>query len=65
MEYRQDPPDSVIDEIASLLATGYLRLRNARTLQGGSGVTPPPELHPDAGDGLDSAPELSPHGAVS
>jgi hypothetical protein len=65
MEYRQDPPDSVIDEIASLLATGYLRLRNARTLQDADGVTPPPEPHPDAGEGLDSAPELSPHGAVS
>ena len=25
--------DAVIEEIASILATGYLRLRNARTLQ--------------------------------
>jgi hypothetical protein len=65
MEYRQDPPDSVIDEIASLLATGYLRLRNARTVQNAGGATPLPALHPDAGEGLDSAPELSPHGAVS
>jgi len=65
MEYRQDPPDSVIDEIASLLATGYLRLRNARTLQDAGGVTPLPEPHPDTGEGLDSAQELSPHGAVS
>jgi hypothetical protein len=65
MEYPQDPPDSVIDEIASLLATGYLRLRNTRTLQDAGCVTPLPEPHPDAGEGLDSAPELSPHGAVS
>ena len=31
MELREDPLDSVIEEIAALLATGYLRLCKART----------------------------------
>ena len=65
MEYRQDPPDSVIDEIASLLATGYFRLRNARTLPAGAGPAPAPEPVPEAGERLDSAPDVSPYGAVS
>jgi hypothetical protein len=65
MEYLRDPPDSVVDEIASLLATGYLRLRSARTLQDAGSVTPPLQPNPDAGERLDSAPDLSPHGAVS
>jgi hypothetical protein len=65
MEYRQDPHDSVIDEVASILATGYLRLRSARTLQDSGSVTPPPESHPEAGERLDSAPNLSPHSAGS
>lgn len=33
MEDQQDPPANVIDEVASILATGYLRMRNARTIQ--------------------------------
>ena len=65
MEYRQDPPDSVVDEIASILATGYLRLRDARTLRESGSIGPTPEPHPEAGERLDSAPDLSPHGAVS
>jgi len=65
MEYREDQSDSVVEEVASVLATGYLRLRSARTLQDSGGVNPPPEPHPESGDGLDSAPDLSPHGAVS
>ena len=32
MDFREDPPDSVIEEIAAILATGYLRLCKARTL---------------------------------
>jgi hypothetical protein len=32
MEFLEDPLASVIEEIAALLATGYLRLRKARTL---------------------------------
>lgn len=32
MEFREDPLASVIEEIATVLATGYLRLRKARTL---------------------------------
>ena len=33
MEFREDPLASVIEEIATLLATGYLRLRKARTAE--------------------------------
>ncbi len=32
MDLREDPPDSVIDEIAAILAIGYLRLCKARHL---------------------------------
>lgn len=32
MEFREDPLESLIEEIATLLATGYLRLRKARIL---------------------------------
>ena len=56
MGSRQDPPDEVIEEIASILATGYLRLRNARTVQEPAG-------DPDAGECLDSAPNPSLHRA--
>jgi len=31
MEDRQDPSQTLIEEVASILATGYLRLRNADT----------------------------------
>lgn len=33
MQERSDPPQAVIEEIASILATGYLRLRSARQLR--------------------------------
>jgi hypothetical protein len=56
MGNRQDPPDEVIKEIASILATGYLRMRNARTVQ---------ESGSDFEEGLASAPNLSLHSAVS
>jgi len=65
MEYREDPSDSVVEEIASILASGYLRLRGARTLPDSGGVTPPPEPPSESEERLDSAPEPSPHGAVS
>ena len=39
MELREDPLESVIEEIAALLATGYLRLRKARILA--EPATPP------------------------
>jgi hypothetical protein len=32
MDLREDPLDSVIEEIAAILATGYLRLCKARRL---------------------------------
>jgi hypothetical protein len=52
----QDPPEDVIDEVASILATGYLRMRNARRLQ---------ESGTDSEEGLEVSPDLSPHGAAS
>ena len=52
MEDRQDPSQSVIEEVASLLATGYLRLRNARTLADR-------DSHQEPVQGLDSAPDTS------
>ena len=64
MDFRQDPPDSVIDEVASILATGYLRLRSARTLGESGGVVLAAEPHPAAAEQLESVPDLSPHGAV-
>ena len=57
MEHRADPPNSVIEEIASILATGYLRLRNARVL--------PDREDEESVEDLDSAPDTSPHGAGS
>jgi hypothetical protein len=56
MEKRQDPPDAVIEEIASILATGYLRMRNARTVQ--------EPTCPEAEERLDSGPYPSLHRAV-
>ena len=58
MEDRQDPSQSVIEEVASILAAGYLRLRNARTLPDREGNQEPIQ-------GLDSAPDTSPHRAGS
>lgn len=48
MEFREDPLASVIEEIAALLATGYLRLREVRTLS--ESAAPP------TGEPLESAP---------
>lgn len=64
MDFRQDPPDSVTDEVASILATGYLRLRSARTLGESGSVAAAPEPHPETEEQLESVPDLSPHGAV-
>jgi len=58
MEDRQDPSQSVIEEVASILAAGYLRLRNARTL-------PERDSNQEPVQGLDSAPDTSPHRAGS
>lgn len=57
MEDQQDPPGDVIEEVASILAAGYLRMRSARTLQE-SGSTNP-------GEDLDSATNPSPYRAGS
>lgn len=51
MEIPEDPPDSVIEEIATLLAAGYLRLRKSRTLTESSAL-PAPQAD---GEPLDSA----------
>jgi hypothetical protein len=58
MEDRQDPCQSAIEEVASILATGYLRLRNARTLSDRGDNQEPVQ-------GLDSAPDTSPYRAGS
>ncbi len=57
MQDHQDPPQAVIDEVASLLATGYLRMRSTRVTPDG-GILPPTI-------GLDSAPDTSPDRAGS
>jgi hypothetical protein len=54
MEIREDPLDSVIEEIAALLATAYLRLWKARTLSQAA-AAPTPGLQA-TGEPLDSAP---------
>ena len=61
MDFREDPLASVIEEIAALLATGYLRLCKARTL---SESAAPSALHA-TGEPLDSAPGTRPYGAMS
>lgn len=65
MEHREDLPDSIVEEIASILAAGYLRLRSARTLRDSGVVAPAPEPDSEAREQLDSARDPSPHGAVS
>jgi hypothetical protein len=58
MEDPQDPPQTVIEEVASILATGYLRLRTARTLADRDAKQEPFQA-------LDNVPDMSPHGAGS
>ena len=58
MEFREDPLASVIEEIAALLATGYLRLRKARILS--ESAAPPAPALQATGEPLDSAPCASP-----
>jgi hypothetical protein len=57
----EDPLDSVIEEIATLLAAGYLRLRKSRTLSE-SPALPAPQA---TGKPLDNAPGAVSHGAMS
>jgi hypothetical protein len=61
MEFREDPLVSVIEEIAALLATGYLRLRNERTL---SESATPPAIQA-TGERLDSLLGTRSHGATN
>jgi hypothetical protein len=61
MDSREDPLASVIEEIAALLATGYLRLRKARTLSESAA----PSALQAIGEPLDSAPGARPYGAMS
>jgi len=58
MEFRDDPPDSVIEEIAAILATGYLRLRKEQSL-GGSAF---PQAIQATGEQVDSTPGESRQG---
>lgn len=58
MEFQVDPLESAIEEIAALLATGYLRLRKARTLSAPAG----PPVSQATGEQLDNAQGPSPHG---
>jgi hypothetical protein len=50
MEFREDPPDSIIEEIAAILATGYLRVLKAQTLAG-SVLPPAIQVTGERGDG--------------
>ena len=59
MEFREDPLASVIEEIATLLATGYLRLRKARTLSA------TPAALQATGERLDSGLGARSHGAAT
>lgn len=61
MEIPEDLIDSVIEEIAVLLATGYLRLRNARTLNEPAASAGLQEVR----EPLDRATGPSPHIAMS
>jgi hypothetical protein len=60
MESREDPLQSVIEEIAALLATAYLRLWKARTLS--QSAAPPAPALQATGEPLDSAPGARSHG---
>lgn len=61
MDFREDPLASVIEEIAALLATGYLRLRKARTL---SETAAPPALQA-TGEPVNTALDARSHGTMS
>lgn len=54
MEFPEDPLDSAIEEIADILATGYLRLREAQTVSESAATA---ETN---GERLDIAPDANP-----
>lgn len=56
MEVPEETLDSVIEEIATILAAGYLRLLKERTL---SESTPPPRRQ-ETGEPSDAAPGVCP-----
>ena len=61
MEFREDPLASIIEEIAALLATGYLRLCSARTMiESGA-----PTALQATGEPVNTAPDARSHGAMS
>jgi len=53
MDLREDPLDSVIEEIAAILATGYLRLCKARRLA--ESAVPPTHAIEERVDGTHGA----------
>lgn len=57
----QEEVDSIIEDVAALLATGYLRLHKARTLCGPAAAP----AFQTAGHRHDGAPCPRPHGAMS
>jgi hypothetical protein len=59
MEHQEEVLESLIEDVAALLATGYLRLRKARSRS--EAAVPPAHLATD--DRLDNAPRT--HGVVS
>ena len=61
MEIPEDSIDSVIEEIATVLATGYLRLRQAQTLNESAA----PSGLQEAGEPLDRESGPSAHVAMS
>ena len=61
MEYQEELVDSIIEEIAALLATGHLRLRKAQSRRGPAA----PPAFQTGGERLDGAPCPCPHGAMS
>ena len=57
----QEEVDSIIEDVAALLATGYLRLHKARTRRGPAA----PPAFQTAGERHDAAPRPRPHGAMN
>jgi hypothetical protein len=53
MHLREDPLDSVIEEIAAILATGYLRLCKARRMA--ESAVPPAHAIGERVDSMDGA----------
>lgn len=61
MEFQEESFDSVIEEIAAILATGYLRLRKTRALR----ESIVPLTSQKTGEALNSTRSPSPHSLTS